>query len=157
MASHPEMPVHQLRIGLEFGRRALEHDLALDQDDDAVGHGRDLGHALVDQQRRDAAVADQADGVPDLVADERREAFGRLVEDQHARVGQQRARDREHLLLAAGELVAAIAQPLAEPRKQLEHARDGPRVRCRRSPGRSAIARFSRTRGCAKMPRPSGT
>ena len=62
--------------------------------------------------------AHQAHGVPDLRPDERREAFGRLVEDQHARVGQQRARDREHLLLAAGELVAAIAQALAEPRKQ---------------------------------------
>ena len=37
-------------------------------------------------------------------ADERRQALGRLVEDQQLRIGHQRAADRQHLLLAAGEL-----------------------------------------------------
>ena len=40
----------------------------------------------------------------DLLDDHRREALGRLVHHQEVRVEQQRARDREHLLLAAGEL-----------------------------------------------------
>ena len=81
--------------------RSLEHGLALDQNDDAVRDRGDVGHALVDQQRRDAALTHQANGLPDLLAHERRQAFGRLVEDQHARIGQQRPRDCEHLLLAA--------------------------------------------------------
>ena len=37
------------------------------------------------------------------------ERGGRLVEDQDARIFQQRARDRHALLLAAGELEAALA------------------------------------------------
>ena len=50
--------------------------------------------------------------------DQRREAFGRFIQDQQFRVGHQRAADREHLLLAAGELVAHVAAALGEPRKQ---------------------------------------
>ena len=38
-----------------------------------------------------------------------------------SRVGHQRAADRQHLLLAAGELLAAVAAPLGEPREQREH------------------------------------
>ena len=43
-----------------------------------------------------------------------------------SRVGHQRAADRQHLLLAAGELVAAVAAPLGETREQLEHALQRP-------------------------------
>ena len=38
----------------------------------------------------------------DLLDDHRREPFGRLVHDQKPRIAEQRAPDREHLLLAAG-------------------------------------------------------
>ena len=44
-----------------------------------------------------------------ISADQRGQAFGRLIEDQQARVGHQRTADRQHLLLAAGELVAMLA------------------------------------------------
>ena len=47
---------------------------------------------------------------PDLRADQRRQALGRLVEDQEARVGHQRAPDRQHLLLAARQLVAEMCR-----------------------------------------------
>ncbi len=67
-----------------------------------------------------------ADRPPDLRDDERREAFGRLVEDQQARVGHQRAADREHLLLAARELLAAVAEPLGQAREGREHAVERP-------------------------------
>ena len=43
-----------------------------------------------------------------LLHDDRRQALERLVEQQQRRVGHQRARDGEHLLLAAGELVAHV-------------------------------------------------
>jgi hypothetical protein len=71
-------------------------------------------------------------------------------------LAEQRAADRQHLLLAAGQLVAAIRPPLRQAREQLEHAFDVQR-RCPLSPPRSAISRFSMTLRLAKMPRPSGT
>ena len=46
-----------------------------------------------------------------LVDDDGRESFDRLVEQQHARVEHQRAAQRQHLLLAAGKLVAEVAPP----------------------------------------------
>src|SRR4051794_22847132 len=42
------------------------------------------------------------------------------------RIGQQRARDREHLLLAAGELAAAVFLAFGKPGKRLVDALDGP-------------------------------
>ncbi len=38
----------------------------------------------------------------ELLDDDRRQAFERLIEQQQRRVGHQRTRDRQHLLLAAG-------------------------------------------------------
>ncbi len=51
--------------------------------------------------------------------DDRREAFERLVEQQQRRVGHQRARDRQHLLLAAGQLIAHVAAPFLDAREQV--------------------------------------
>ena len=45
---------------------------------------------------------------------QRRQALGRFVEDEELRVGHQAAADRQHLLLAAGELVAHVAAALGE-------------------------------------------
>ena len=73
--------------------------------------------------------ADLGDGAPDLGDDERRQPFGRLVEDQQQRIGQQRAADREHLLLAARELLAAVAEPLGQAREGGEHALERPVAR----------------------------
>ena len=54
--------------------------------------------------------------------DQRRQAQRRLVEQEQARAAHQRARDREHLLLAAGERAAALVDALLEARKQREYA-----------------------------------
>ena len=43
-------------------------------------------------------------------------------------ISEQRAADREHLLLAAGELGAAVSLPVGEPREELVHALDRPRA-----------------------------
>ena len=110
---------------------------------------------LVDDERGHAGGPDQPDGAPDLFAQERREAFGGLVEEQQARVGHQRSADGQHLLLAARELIAAMVEALGEAGKKLKHARKVQRRR--RRGGRSAITRFSATLRLAKMPRPSGT
>ena len=66
-------------------------------------------------------------------------------------IGQQRARDRQHLLLAAGKLIAHVVEPFAEPRKQFEDARSV------QGPGRAATSRFSRTVSEGKISRSCGT
>ena len=60
---------------------------------------------------------------------DRRQPLQRLVEQHDARIEDQRAADRQHLLLAAGELVAEIAAALVQAREQLvdrRHASSGP-------------------------------
>ena len=66
-----------------------------------------------------------------LLDDGRREALERLVEQQHAHVAGQRARDRHHLLLAAGEVVGrACRRRSREAREEVEDAL----VRSQRTP-----------------------
>ena len=48
----------------------------------------------------------------------RREAEADLVAEQKARIGEQRAAERDHLLLAAGELARLLVAPLLEDGKQ---------------------------------------
>ena len=77
-------------------------------------------------------VVRPAPQVPQAVLDQRLalavEARGRLVEDQDRRVGEDRARDRDALALAAGELDAALADhrvvALLELRDELVAVRD---------------------------------
>ena len=91
-----------------------------------------------------------------LLDDDRRQALQRLVEQEQRRVGHQRARDRQHLLLAAGELVALVAPPLVRGAGTARRSRS----RSQR-PGRAATVRFSSTvsdgkisRSCATQPMP---
>ena len=55
------------------------------------------------------------------------QAEGELVEQQHARVGDQRPADGDRLLLAAGQLGRALRPALAHPAEQLVDALDRPR------------------------------
>src|SRR5204863_1043103 len=48
----------------------------------------------------------------------------RLVEKKEPGPAHQRARDREHLLLAARERAAALVRPLLQAREEREHARE---------------------------------
>ncbi len=58
---------------------------------------------------------------PDCVENhQRREAERGFVQHQQARAAHQRAADRQHLLLAAGQGAAALGHALLEPRKQRE-------------------------------------
>ena len=61
--------------------------------------------------------------------DDRREALGRLVEQHELGIEHQRAGDRQHLLLAAGELVAEVGAALLEAREHLVGPRHGPGAR----------------------------
>jgi hypothetical protein len=100
---------------LEVGAGALEQ-LAVRAalDDAAVVHDQDLvgvhdGGETVRDDQRGVAAGDAVQLGLDRFLRFRVERRGRLVEDQDARVLQDRARDRDALLLAAGELEAALA------------------------------------------------
>ena len=53
--------------------------------------------------------------VAHLSDDHRRETFGRLVHDEKAGIAKKRPSDRQHLLLAARKLAAAVATPERRP------------------------------------------
>ena len=122
------------------GRPALD-DAAAVHDDRLVG---DLAHdreVVADEDVGDAgALADVGEQVEDLRLDRDVERGDGLVEDDHARLGRERAGDRDALALAARQRARQRARlALVEPDElaQLAHARArrsaSSRLRCRRS------------------------
>jgi len=83
--------------------------------------------ALLDEQDREAALADRAECVEDQVDDARCETERRLVEEQHFRIRDQCPSDRKLLLLPAGEGPSLSAKRFLDDGKQVIHA---PRVLC---------------------------
>ena len=93
--------LEQLVVGAARGDRAvLEHD-------DLVGE-RDRREAVGDHERR-AARHHLAQRELDLLLGRGVDRRGGVVEDQDPRVGEDRARDRDPLALAAGERQPALA------------------------------------------------
>src|SRR5438552_10605404 len=106
--------IERLPLALQ-GHDALVHDVK-----PVADRPREL-EVLLDQQDRPVPLPlDPPQHVGDLVDDGGLDALGRLVEQEERRVGEQRPRDGELLLLAAGEVPAALAEHLAEPRKERE-------------------------------------
>ena len=102
-------------------------DAAVDHDGDVPRHRRRHADILLDHEHRHVAVVAKAhQHLLDLGDDHRRQSLGRLVHDQEMRIGQKRARDRQHLLLAAGELTAAMVLAFGQPREGLVDALDRP-------------------------------
>ena len=104
-------------LGQLLGRPG-EHDAAGLQDGGAVGDPERQAGVLLHQQDGGAGLADLDQRVEDQPRHLRGEPQRRLVEEQEAGAPQQRAPDGEHLLLAAGERVGLLVEPLAEPREQ---------------------------------------
>ena len=116
--AQPEQPLLQSLIACELAGRHLLRDAAVDHHADAIGHVDRDAEVLLDQQHRDLALGGQpAQRGHHLLDDDRREPFGGLVHHQQARLEQQGAADRQHLLLAAGKLRAAMALALCQPRE----------------------------------------
>ena len=130
----------------------MHHGAALD-DDGVVGDAENFLGVLLDQNGRHAFVADDAAQCRQQFIDEdRRQTFERLVEQHDARIEHQRAADREHLLLAARELMAEIASPFGEGAGTAR--RPSP---WSSGPGRATAVRFSCTVSDLKMLRSCGT
>src|SRR5262249_17025335 len=125
-----EIALQHRAVGGKIGARpVVDHRAALD-DRRAVSDAEHLLRVLLDQDRRRAFVADDApQRQQQLLDQDRSEALERLVEQDDARIEDQGAADREHLLLAARELVAEIAAALLRPPKSLLDAAPGPPTR----------------------------
>ena len=118
----------QRRRALQQGpRRALVDHAPAFEHEGRLGEGqRGLG-VLLDQDERRAVLRPQApDGRRQLLDDDRRQPLQRLVEEEQRRVGHERPRDREHLLLAPRQVVPPAAPALGEPREQRVDARQIP-------------------------------
>src|SRR5574337_130397 len=108
---------HARLVGGEAARRTFVGDAPVVEHIDAVGDFDRLAHILLDEQDRDAFAARRRDDPEHFGDDERREALRRLVEHKEPWIEQERARDRQHLLLAARELAALVGLALGEARK----------------------------------------
>jgi hypothetical protein len=101
---------HRLAVGFAH----LVDDLAVGQEHDAVGEGRGdgvVGHhhdGLAELIDRAAQQAEHLGPRP------RVEVAGRLVGEHDRRAARERTGDRHALLLAAGELVGPVVEPVAE-------------------------------------------
>ena len=111
------------------------HDLAGFEHIAAVGNRQRQRRHLIDQQDRDALVAQFGEHVEQLVDHRRRKPQRRLVEQQNARLRHQPARNGQHLLLAAGK------QPGAARTGARAGAESGPAALRSRLDGRRRLAR----------------
>src|SRR5207253_5059740 len=98
----------------QLSGRSLERDAAALEHVGMVGDRQREPGVLLDQEQRDAVAADRLQRLEHLLDQQGREPHRRLVEEQHARLLKQGARDGQHLLLAAGHLPGRDAAPPLE-------------------------------------------
>ena len=95
--------------------RQLAHDLAVGEEEHAVGHRGGAG-VVGDHHDRLAQLVDRvAELLEDLAARGRVEVARRLVGEDDRRPRDERAGDRDALLLAAGELGGPVRPPVGDP------------------------------------------
>ena len=102
-----------------LGRPLLEHPAAVEEAH-PVGDLAREAHLVRGDEHGHAVVLQLADQAQHLADEFRVERARHLVEEHQPRPGHQRPRDRDPLLLAAGQLVRARARPVAQP-DPLEH------------------------------------
>ena len=117
---------------------AARHHAAAGEQHDRVGEARDLVDGVADvDDRQSRLVAEPLDVGQDLLLQSRVERRQRLVHQQQARVRQQRAADRDPLLLAAGKVGRATVEERADVEKRRDRGERPARLRGgRRSGGR---------------------
>ncbi len=100
----------------ENSDRAALHDVG------AVREPERERRELLDQQHAGAGLGDRPDRRYEPVDDDRREPERELVDDHEPRMGHERLREHDHLLLAARERAGRIVEALLELGEQLERA-----------------------------------
>ena len=101
-----------------FGAAVGDDPAAVD-DRDIVGELLGLVHEVGGEHDGDAVGAQVADQIPGGVAGLRVEAGGRLVQEDELRAADHGHREREALLLAAGEPAVGRAAAAARPRRSI--------------------------------------
>src|SRR5271167_4465409 len=104
--SDPKIPVQLVEVLREIGVADHVDDAAVLDDVVAIGEGRREVKILLDEKNRQPFLLEPADHFADPLDDDRGEAFGRLVQQQQSGTRPQHPADRQHLLLAAGQLGA---------------------------------------------------
>ncbi len=115
----------QLQAAGELLHRSHRGDPPLGDQHHGVGEAHDLLHGMADvDDGQRQLVAQALDERQDLLLARLVERGQRLVHQQQARPGEQRAAERDALLLAAGE----VARPAPEQRLQAEQLDDLPQL-----------------------------
>ena len=80
------------------------------------------GHVgiLFDEQNGFSRLIDFLDDLENITHQNGRESHGRFVQQQHLRIGHERAAHGQHLLLAAGEHAAQLLSSLLQAREQFK-------------------------------------
>src|SRR5204863_3689031 len=135
--SRPGSGDHQagqaLRIGEQIRARTAVSAAAAVQHERSLRDSKGDLRMLLDEHDRKRILLDESlQGLQQHFDDDGREPFERLVHEQERRVAHQRAPDGEHLLLAAGDLVAPVVAPLGELREEIVDPLEGPAARTRR-------------------------
>src|SRR6516164_9662957 len=107
-----------LRIVEEVRTFALMRDAAGFQDVGMISDSERLVSHLLYKQDRESCFPQCADGVEDVLDNQRCEPERRLIQKEQLRLAHQRASDREHLLLASRHSASSLLLALSEPRKQ---------------------------------------
>ena len=129
MAADAKKALLQIAIAREFARVHHAVDATVDHDRDFVGNGSGDADILLDDEYGKFFFAGEADKqIAHLRDDQRRQTLRRLVHHKQARIAEKRARDRQHLLLAARQLRAAIALAFGEARERRIDPLDAPRI-----------------------------
>src|SRR5205085_4944464 len=121
--------VAQRLVVAQLSSSAAEADGALFQHVDTVGEAQRELRVLLGEQDREPGSLETGDLLAEVIHDERCQSLRRLVEQQQLGVAHQRARDCQHLLLAAGEIAAIAVRQLPERRKEVEDPLYGPLYR----------------------------
>ena len=94
----------------QLRREPVEADRALLHEERLVGGGERDVDRLLDEDHGHTLVAELLDDGEQLLDDERRQAERQLVDHEDVGFGEERHRQREHLLLAARQLRGGIAR-----------------------------------------------
>src|ERR1700727_4040356 len=122
--------------GVEFRHRSAKADGAFLDDIDALGDEAGESQILFADEKAEPLALHFANSLDHLLDDAGRKAFGWLVEHEKRGIAHQRARNGEHLLLAARHARASASSQLTQVRKDGEEPfrRPGGSVWARRLP-----------------------
>ena len=127
MAANAQQALLEFAVRRQPARLDDAINAPVDHDGDVFGDRRRHPDILLDDEDRHVGfLAETQQHLLDLRHDHRRKTLGRFVHDQELRICHQRARNRQHLLLAAGELRAAVVSALGQAGEGVVDALGGP-------------------------------